>query len=66
MAFYYENKIKLGEKGGERSQVACEEENEENRGLINKKAYEDQFMAFDQCSFGALIFPPLSLILLDT
>jgi len=29
-------------KGGEKSQVACEEKNEENRGLIDKKAYENQ------------------------
>ena len=45
--------MKLGEKEGERSQVACEEENEgkimkneENRGLINKNGYEDQFVTF--------------------
>jgi len=31
-------------------------ENEENRGIINKKAYEDQFAVFCQFSFGALIF----------
>ena len=30
-------------------------ENEENRGLINTKASEDQFMAFVQCSFVSLI-----------
>ena len=35
-------------------------ENEENRGLINKKASEDQFMAFCQFSFGALILFSLS------
>ena len=36
-------------------------ENEENRGLIDKKAYEDQFVVFCQFIFGAL-----SLSLLDT
>ena len=41
--------------------------NEENRGLINKKASKDQFMAFVQCIFGALSLSlSLSLILLDT
>jgi len=29
-------------------------ENEENRDLIYKKAYEDQFVTFCQFSFGAL------------
>ena len=29
-------------------------ENEEIRGLINKKAYEDQLVSFCQCIFGAL------------
>jgi len=29
-------------------------ENEENRGLINKNAYEDKFVNFCQFSFGAL------------
>ena len=35
-------------------------ENEENRGLINKKASKDQSMAFDQFSFGAIILFSLS------
>jgi hypothetical protein len=43
-------------------------ENEENRGLIHKKASEDQLVTFCQFSFGALsLFSlSLSLILLDT
>ena len=41
-------------------------ENEENRGLINKKAYEDQWAGLGQFSFGALSLFSLSLILLDT
>jgi hypothetical protein len=45
-------------------------ENEENRGLIHKKASEDQLVtlvSFCQFSFGALsLFLSLSLILLDT
>ena len=36
-------------------------ENEENRGAINKKAYEDQFVTFCEFNFGALIFYSLSL-----
>ena len=42
---------------------------EENRGIINKKASEDYFMAFDQFLFGALILSlslSLSLSLLHT
>jgi len=35
-------------------------ENEENRGHINKKAYEDQFMAFGQFNFGVLSLFSLS------
>ena len=34
-------------------------ENKENRGLINKKDFEDQFVTFFQFSFGAL--SPFSL-----
>ena len=58
----------MGEKEGERSHVACEEENEENRSLIDKKAYEDQFVTFCQFSFVALSLFSLSLYLslLDT
>ena len=33
--------IEIVRKGGERSHVTCEEENEENRGLIHKKAPEE-------------------------
>jgi len=36
---------------------------EENRGLIDKKAYEDQFVTFCQFSFGALSLFSLSLSL---
>jgi len=41
------------------------DENEENIGLNDKKAYEDQFIVFDstrfyQCSFGALSLFSLS------
>ena len=43
----------MGEKGGKKSHVACEEENEgkimeneENRGLIDKKAFEDHLESF--------------------
>jgi len=36
-------------------------ENEENRGLINKKAYEDQWERLGQFSFGALSLFSLSL-----
>ena len=35
-------------------------ENEENKCIINKKASEDQFMAFVQCSFRPLIILSLS------
>ena len=35
-------------------------ENEENRGVINKKAYEYQFVTFCQFSFGALSLFSLS------
>ncbi|MGV7818865.1 hypothetical protein PJN17_29505, partial [Mycobacterium kansasii] len=35
-------------------------ENEENRGLINKKAYEDQWARLGQFSFGALSLFSLS------
>ena len=38
-------------------------ESEENRGLINKKDYEDHFLAFCLFIFGALIFYSLSLSL---
>ena len=42
-------------------------ENEENIGLINKKASEDQFMAFFSVHFlSYLIILSLSLSLLDT
>ena len=40
-------------------------ENEENRGLIDKKAYEDQFIAFDSETFVSSVLD-LSLSLLDT
>ena len=40
-------------------------ENEEIRGLVNKKASEDQFTEFCQLSFGALIILSLSLRFLD-
>ena len=36
-------------------------ENEENRGLINKKAYEDQWARLGQFSFGALSLFSLTL-----
>jgi len=36
-------------------------ENEENRGLIHKKAFEDQLVTFCQFSFGALSLFSLSL-----
>ena len=36
-------------------------ENEENRGLINKKVYEDQLVTFCQFNFGALSLFSLSL-----
>lgn len=55
MEFYLWKYRKIGEKEGERSQIACEEEiegkmkeNEEIRGLNDKKASEDLFMAFWQ------------------
>jgi len=35
-------------------------ENEEKRGLIDKKAYEDQLVTFCQFSFGALSLLSLS------
>jgi len=38
-------------------------ENEENRGLINKKASEDQLVTFSQFKFGALSLFSLSLTL---
>jgi len=38
-------------------------ENEENRGLIDKKANEDQFVTFFHFSFGALSLFTLSLTL---
>ena len=46
-------------------------ENEENRGLIHKKTYEDQLVSlvsvtFCQFKFGALSLFFLSLLLLDT
>jgi len=41
-------------------------ENEENRGLVNKKASEDQRIGLGQCSFGALSLFSLSFIILDT
>lgn len=40
-------------------------ENEENRGHINKKEFEDQFMDFGQFSFGVLSLFSLPT-LLDT
>jgi len=36
-------------------------ENEENRGFIHKKAFEDQLVTFCQLSFGALSLFSLSL-----
>ena len=51
--------MEIGEKGGERSQVACEEEiegkqrkNKEIRGINNKNTLEHQFGAFCQFKFG--------------
>ena len=41
-------------------------ENEENRGLIHKKASEDQLGSFCQLNFGVLSLFSLSLILLAT
>ena len=41
-------------------------ENEENRGLIHKNAYEDELESFFQLNFGALSLFSLSLILLGT
>ena len=41
-------------------------ENEEIRGLINKKASEDQLVTFCQFNFGALSLFSLSLSLLVT
>ena len=38
-------------------------ENEENRGLIHKKAYEDKLVTFCYFSFGALSLFSLSLTL---
>ena len=38
-------------------------EMEENRGLIDKKAYEDQLARLDQFSFGSLSLFSLSLTL---
>ncbi len=38
-------------------------ENEENRGLVDKNAYEDQFVTFCHFSFGALSLFSLSLTL---
>ena len=50
---------------GHRFQVRRKmKENEENRGLIDKKASEDQLVRFFQCSYGALSI--LSFSLLDT
>ena len=44
-------------------------ENEENRGLIDKKAFEDQLVVFCQLYGGALpifsLSPTLPLIILD-
>ena len=37
-------------------------ENEENRGHISQKAYEDQFMNFGQFNFGALSLFSLTLL----
>jgi len=37
------------------------EENEENRGLNDKKAYEDQFIVFDSTRFYQFSFGALSL-----
>ena len=66
--------MKIGEKEGERSQVACEEENEEkimeneeNRGLIDKKASQDQLVPFVSEFLDLFHYSlSLSLILLDT
>jgi len=41
-------------------------EMEENKGLNDKKAYEDQFTYFCQFGFGVLSLFALSLILLHT
>ena len=38
-------------------------ENEENRGIIHKKASEDQLVTFCRLIFGALSLYPLSLTL---
>jgi len=52
---------------GEKSHVACEEENEEYRGLINKKAYEDLLVAFVSSILELSHYSlSLSLSLLDT
>lgn len=60
--------MELGEREGERSQVDCEEENkgkimenEENRGIINKKVSEVQWARLGQFNFGALSLFSLSL-----
>jgi len=37
-----------------------------NKGVINKKVFEDQFTTLSQFSFGALLLSTLSLILLET
>ena len=55
--------MELGEKEGERSQVACEDEKEENKSLVNKKDFEDQWEILDQFNFGALSLFSLSLSL---
>ena len=53
--------MEIGENKCERSQVACEEENEENRGLIDKKASEDHLEIFFHCTFCQFSFGALSL-----
>jgi len=41
-------------------------ENEENRDLINKKAFEDQWEILGEFNFEALLLFSLPLILLET
>ena len=46
LAHLFTKIMEIRRKGGERSQVACEKKNEENRGLIHKNAFEDQLVTF--------------------
>jgi len=52
-------------KGRWKIKVACQEAIAENRGTIDKKAYEDQFVAFCQFIFCQFIFRALSLFFLS-